>query len=179
MFDQYRYPELLDQYHGVIVHVLNRLNVYPSKSYFDDLYQIAQIGLYQAAADFDDDPLEEEQHYRFTAYAKTVIRWRVLDELRRLYQQDAREQSTTEDWLFESGHPYHPDMPMTQDATLFLAEASKFLLDHERIFLKDVVQCQGNMKQLRAIYPISRQALYARKTKLAAKLSHFRHLLTD
>lgn len=179
MFDQYRYPDLLDQYHGVIVHVLNRLNVYPSKPYFDDLYQIAQIGLYQAAEDFEGDPLTEADRFRFIAYAKRIINWRILDELRQVYRQGNREQATTEEWVFESALPADWPLDLTLNAQIFLEEATKVLTTSDLLFLHHVIQSQGKMKFLLNLYPISRQAIYAKKIKLANKLYGLRHLLTD
>lgn len=179
MFDQHRYPALLNQYHGVIIHVLNRWHVDRYKPYFDDLYQLAQIALYQSAEDFDGDPLAENNHYRFTAYAKRMINWRVLDELRKTYQMGSQELATTEDWVFEMAGGDEPAIRVTADVQRFLDEAAKLLSKKDMDFLYHVIQSQGKMKLLLDLYPISRQAIYNKKLKLAHKLAAIRHILVD
>lgn len=177
MFDQYRYPELLDQYHGVIVHVLNRYHVYVYKAYYDDVYQLAQIALYQAAEEFDGDPLSEGDRYRFVAYVKRVMAWRVLDELRKYTRQGGQEFSTTDEWVFEAGLGAGQTIEITADIQHFLAEAAKILRYRDLDFLYQVIACQGKTKLLLEIYPISRQAIYNKKRNLMDKLQSIRHLL--
>ncbi|WP_413540133.1 hypothetical protein [Aerococcus viridans] len=177
MFDQYRYPELLDQYHGVIVHVLNRYRVDVYKAYYDDVYQLAQIALYQAAEEFDGDPLSEADRYRFVAYVKRVIAWRVLDELRKHTRQGGQEFSTTDEWIFEAGLGEGHTIEITADIQHFLAEAAKILQHRDLDFLYQVIACQGKTKLLLEIYPISRQAIYYKKRNLMDKLQSIRHLL--
>lgn len=177
MFDQYRYPDLLDQYHGVIVHVLKRYHVDVYKSYYDDIYQLAQIALYQAAEDFDGHPLDEADRYRFVAYAKKIMAWRVVDELRKHTRQGGQEFSTTDDWVFEAGLGDGPAVEITADIQHFLDEAAKLLAKKDLDFLYQVIACQGKMKLLLEIYPISRQAIYYKKRNLMDKLQAIRHLL--
>src|SRR5699024_12678048 len=95
------------------------------KSYYDDVYQLAQIALYQAAEDFDGDPLSEADRYRFVAYVKRVIAWRVLDELRKHTRQGGQEFSTADDWVFEGGLGEGPRIGLTAVIEHFLAEAAK------------------------------------------------------
>ncbi|MCT1797279.1 hypothetical protein [Aerococcus viridans] len=177
MFDQYRYPELLDQYHGVIVHVLNRYRVDVYKAYYDDVYQLAQIALYQAAEEFDGDPLSEADRYRFVAYVKRVMAWRVLDELRKHTRLGGQEFSTTDEWVFEAGLGAGHTIEITADIEHFLAEAAKILQHRNLDFLYQVIACQGKTKLLLEIYPISRQAIYYKKRNLMDKLQSIRHLL--
>ena len=177
MFDQYRYPELLDQYHGVIVHVLNRYHVDVYKAYYDDVYQLAQIALYQAAEEFDGDPLSEGDRYRFVAYVKRVMAWRVLDELRKHSRQGDQEFTTTDEWVFEAGLGAGQTIEITADIQHFLAEAAKILRYRDLDFLYQVIACQGKTKLLLEIYPISRQAIYNKKRNLMDKLQSIRHLL--
>jgi len=177
MFDQYRYPELLDQYHGVIVHVLKRYRVDVYKAYYDDVYQLAQIALYQAAEEFDGDPLSEADRYRFVAYVKRVMAWRVLDELRKHTRLGGQEFSTADDWVFEDGLGAGHTIEITADIQHFLAEAAKILRYHDLDFLYQVIACQGKTKLLLEIYPISRQAIYNKKRNLMDKLQSIRHLL--
>lgn len=177
MFNQYRYPELLDQYHGVIVHVLNRYRVDVYKAYYDDVYQLAQIALYQAAEEFDGDPLSEAARYRFVAYVKRVMAWRVLDELRKHTRLGGQEFSTTDEWVFEEGLGAGHTIEITADIQHFLAEAAKILQYRDLDFLYQVIACQGKTKLLLEIYPISRQAIYYKKRHLMDKLQSIRHLL--
>lgn len=177
MFNQYQYPELLDQYHGVIVHVLNRYHVDVYKAYYDDVYQLAQIALYQAAEEFDGDPLSEADRYRFVAYVKRVIAWRVLDELRKHTRLGGQEFSTTDEWIFEAGLGEGHTIEITADIQHFLAEAAKILQHRDLDFLYQVIACQGKTKLLLEIYPISRQAIYYKKRNLMDKLQSIRHLL--
>ncbi|MFE0441061.1 hypothetical protein ACFW0C_00275 [Aerococcus sp. NPDC058936] len=177
MFDQYRYPELLDQYHGVIVHVLKRYRVDVYKAYYDDVYQLAQIALYQAAEEFDGDPLNEADRYRFVAYVKRVMAWRVLDELRKHTRLGGQEFSTADDWVFEAGLGAGHTIEITADIQHFLAEAAKILRYRDLDFLYQVIACQGKTKLLLEIYPISRQAIYNKKRNLMDKLQSIRHLL--
>lgn len=177
MFDQYRYPELLDQYHGVIVHVLKRYHVDVYKAYYDDVYQLAQIALYQAAEEFDGNPLSEADRYRFVAYVKRVMAWRVLDELRKHTRLGGQEFSTTDEWVFETGLGAGHTIEITADIQHFLAEAAKILRYRDLDFLYQVIACQGKTKLLLEIYPISRQAIYNKKRNLMDKLQSIRHLL--
>ena len=174
MFKQTDYPKLFNQYEKLLYRVLWDLHIYPHTDYFDDFFQKAQLHLYQCAQTFAKNPLEQEQHYAFTAYARKMIRWRLVDDLRQLNRQHQFEQQDTTPLGMMAASQR---MNSGRCAQAFMLEAKKRLTASEYIFLCDLLNHQGDVRYFTNKYGVSKQAIHQRKKRLAKKLLPIKALL--
>lgn len=90
--DQQWSRDLLLVYDELVQACLASCGVHLHHPYRQDLEQIAYITLIYGVISYRDDLQSEESIDRFAGYVYQRIRWRVIDELRRLERSHLREQ---------------------------------------------------------------------------------------
>lgn len=156
----------IEEFAGVIYRVMKELNLPIMTSDGDEFIQIGYITLLHAYIAFGEDPFEGQARYRFIAYAKTRIRWKFMDVLRKnnkvnsneAFLDDSRENIEDESNIYDFS-----------DIERILS-LKQFLTEDEWIYVKAVAFEGLTPTELAKRDGIHRQTIYKRRDRVANKV---------
>ena len=185
MDHQYYYHEhLLRLFVPLVYKTLARCNIHSAHIHYDDYWQELRIKLLQIAQNFDGQPLtNDDDRYRFTAYAQRGLYWHLIDLIRR-DQRDLARQETPEDlqaFLENLSEPENihqaPPSIASMYITRFIEQARHHLSEEEyQLFLLLTTEV-GTYTEIAEILGITRENLYKRRIQLRRKLRPLKYLL--
>lgn len=156
----------IEEFTGIIYRVMKELNLPIKTSDGDEFIQIGYITLLHAYIAFGEDPFEGQARFRFIAYAKTRIRWKFMDVLRKktkvsskeVFLDDSRENVENESYLYDFS-----------DIERILS-LKPSLTEGEWVYVKAVAFEGLTPTELAKREGVHRQTIYKRRDRVANKI---------
>lgn len=146
------------QYKGVVYHVVHSFKISKTHPDYDDLLQIGFIALFSAFKSFAGSIKTENDHYKFIAYAKRLVRWRLIDHFKKVNRLDEIAFSLDMENVLQVKDDFEKDIYVKS----LLEEAPKDI----RQYLVDVLIYGLTPSQMAKKYSVSRQTIYNRRKKV-------------
>lgn len=156
--------------HEEIIHgCLKSLRLYGHHPDYDDYVQIGRVALLQAYERFPQDLMTEQEIYQFTGYAYTRVRWKIIDEIRKVTRHSEKKAALTDEVIAyvtkKSSNVPHVSIEFTD---LFKKLWEK-LDNREREIVKALCQQELNYSEIAEVHNISRRTVYNIRKKIQEK----------
>ena len=173
MDDKYYYHEhMLRMFAPLLYKTLSRAGIDSRHLYYDDYLQELRLKLFHISRSFDGQPLfNDDDRYRFVAYAQRGLYWYLIDLLR-------MEPPCTAS--LDHFPQYQDDLTPLQTPIFlesFIAAARQRLSEDEFQLFQLLASDCGTYNEIASILNITRENLYKRRCKLKQKLHDIRNLL--
>lgn len=152
---------LLDVYEDLVESCLIRCGVHRRHSHRADLSQLAQMTLIRCVEQYRDNLVTEEAIDRFAGFAYQRIRWRLIDEIRRIKKCQVREQLLDDEhWRRldrgQSGHSFQKNIEVEE---IYQAIYSRLSIRGQK-YLYGAFQLGMTPTEMCQYYGVSRQTIY-------------------
>lgn len=162
---------LIGQYAGVVKHCLNKINLYPARSDYDDFFQLGLLTLVDTYETCTGDPMLEENRYSYVSYAGRKILWVFLDEIRKNSKKEENEANVTDELIMNlSGAETFEAILETEDLYRKLSER---LTPKENIYLHDAYIYGLNVTEVAKKHGFSRKTVSKWRSQIQAKANGF------
>lgn len=165
---------LIGQYAGVVKHCLNKINLYPARSDYDDFFQLGLLTLIDTYETCAKDPLLEDNRYSYVNYAGRKILWVYLDEIRKAGKKGEYEAFVTDEFILNlPGGENFEAILETEDLYQKLSER---LSPQENIYLHDAYIYGLNVTEIAKKHGFSRKTVSKWRSQIQVKANVFLEL---
>lgn len=156
--------------HEEIIHgCLKSLQLYPHHPDYEDYVQIGRLALLGAYENFPQDFETEQEIYQFTGYAYTRVRWKIIDEIRKVTRHHDKKAALTEEVIAYVTKQAAPAPYEHIEFAEVFKQLWQVLEEQEKAIVKTFCERDLNYTEVATLHNISRRTVYNLRKKIQQK----------